>query len=145
MKNKNIDKFNTKKLSVKEDPNITMGTLYDMNKQLMTQTAKPLSPMELVPIQYKLSEWFNWEIDCYAMLLCHERRDYTVFRLYGDPPMNSDPPAVATNELLSLLTDRGEILAIDETEDKAWEIWLKINEEPYCYYLFNYDNAVIEC
>ena len=35
MKNKNIVKFNTKKPSVKEDPNITMGTLYDMNKQLI--------------------------------------------------------------------------------------------------------------
>ena len=30
-------------------------------------------------------------------------------------------------------------------QDKAWEIWLKIDNTPYCYYLFRYDNAVIEC
>ena len=43
------------------------------------------------------------------------------------------------------LKDRGDILAIDENEDKAWEIWLNINNQPYCYYLFRYDEAVIEC
>ena len=131
MKKKNNHSFNTGK------------NLYEANKQLILQTIKPLTAPELVPIQSKLSEWFNWIIDTYAMLLCHDRRDYTVFHLYESE--NPDPPAVAAKELIGCLTDRGEILSIEETEDKAWEIWLKINDEAFCYYLFRYDDAVIEC
>ena len=119
------------------------NTLYDMNKQLVEQTCKPLTHLELAAIQPKLEDWFNWIIDTYAMLLCHERRDYTVFHLYEN--QNENPPAVAANELLGCLTDRGEILSIEENSDHAWEIWLRINKELYCYYLFRYDDAVIEC
>lgn len=120
-----------------------LGSLYDMNKQLVEQTCKPLNHLELAAIQPKLEDWFNWIIDTYAMLLCHERRDYTVFHLYET--QNENPPAVAANELLGCLTDRGEILSIEENSDHAWEIWLRINKELYCYYLFRYDDAVIEC
>lgn len=120
-----------------------LGTLYDMNKQLMAQTAKALSHLELAAIQSKLEDWFNWIIDTYAMLLCHERRDYTIFHLYEKA--NKNPCAIATKELIGCLKDRGEILSIEKNEDDAWEIWLKIDDEPYCYYLFRYDDAVIEC
>ena len=74
---------------------------------------------------------------------CHERRDYTIFHLYEK--QNPDPPTVAMKELITCLMNRGEILSIDLNKDKAWEIWLKINKKPYCYYLFKYDDAVIEC
>ncbi len=127
----------------KTEKALEMGNLYEMNKQLISQTAKPLSHLELSAIQLKLEDWFNMIIDTYAMLLCHERRDYTVFHLYEN--QNPNPPQVAARELIGCLTDRGTILAIDETNDQAWEIWLKIDSEPYCYYLFKYDNAVIEC
>lgn len=121
---------------------IPAGTLYDMNKQIM-QDRKPLTELELGAIQPKVENWFNMIIDTYAMLLCHELRDYTIFHLYET--QNPNPPAVAAREFLGCLTDRGEILSIDATQDKAWEIWLRINGKPYCYYLFRYDNAVIEC
>lgn len=119
------------------------GTLYEANKQLVLKTTPPLTHVELAPIQEKIAEWFNWIIDTYAMLLCYERRDFTIFHLYEK--QNPNPPAVAAKELLGCLTDRGEILSITETPDKAWEIWLKIDEEAFCYYLFRYDDAVIEC
>ncbi len=121
---------------------ISVGTLYDANKEIM-KTGKPLSHLELAAIQPKLEDWFNWIIDTYAMLLCHERRDYTIFHLYEK--QNPNPPAIAAKELLECLNNRGEILSIDETSDKAWEIWLKIKDQSYCYYLFRYDDAVIEC
>jgi len=121
---------------------IPAGTLYDLNKQIM-KDRKPLTELEIAAIQPKISEWFNMIIDTYAMLLCHERRDYTIFHLYET--QNQDPPAVAAKELIGCLTDRGKILSIDETSDHAWEIWLNINGSPACYYLFRYDNAVIEC
>ena len=118
------------------------GTLYDANKSIM-ENKKPLTEPELAALYPKLEDWFNMIIDTYAMLLCHDRRDYTIFHLYEKE--NPNPPAVATKELIGCLTDRGEILSIDATPDKAWEIWLRINKENYCYYLFRYDEAVIEC
>lgn len=118
-------------------------SLYVANKQLIAQTQKPLNHLQLGAIQAKLEDWFNWQIDCYAMLLCHDQRDFTIFHLYEKE--NPNPPAVAAKELILCLKERGEILSMEENEDKAWEIWLKIDNEPYCYYLFNYDNAVIEC
>lgn len=128
----------------KKDNEITMeaGTLYDMNKQIMQQIGEPLKDLQLASIQMKLEDWFNWQIDGYAMLLCHERRDYTLFHLYQKA--NKNPPAVAAKELMLCLKNRGEILSIEEDSNRAWEIWLRIDDESYCYYLFNYDEGVIE-
>ena len=119
-----------------------MGTLYSMNKQLM-KDKNPMSPLEIIPIRSKVEDWFNMAIDNYAMLLCHDRHDFTIFHLYESQNMN--PPNIAMKELFECLHNRGKILSIDKTEDNAWEIWLKIEDEPYCYYLFCYDDAVIEC
>lgn len=124
------------------DKQVELGNLYEMNKQLISQTQQPLNHLELAARQIKLENWFNWKIDSYAMLLCHERRDYTVFHLYEKA--NPNPPALAAKELIDCLMNRGEILVIDEADGDAWEIWLRIDKEVYCYYLFNYDNAVIE-
>ena len=132
--------FNKKKDTVKRELNA--GTLYDANKQLLAD-AQPLTHLELGQKQRELDDWFNWIIDTYAMLLCHERRDYTIFHLYETE--NEHPTEVAARECMGCLSDRGEILAIDETPDKAWEIWLRIEGEVFCYYLFRYDDAVIEC
>lgn len=123
--------------------NINAGTLYDANKQIMSQIGKSLDHLQLAAVQAKLEDWFNMIIDTYAMLLCHERRDYTIFHLYET--QNPNPPAIAAKELIICLKSRGEILSIEENEDEAWEIWLKIDNEPFCYYLFRYDDAVIEC
>ena len=139
MSNK-IIKFNKKQTNA--SPSLEGGTLYDANKSIMS-TKKPLNDLEIASLYPKLEDWFNMIIDTYAMLLCHERRDYTIFHLYEKE--NPNPPAIATKEFFGCLTDRGKILSIDETPDKAWEIWLKIDNQPYCYYLFRYDEAVIEC
>ena len=126
----------------KSKAGLDAGTLYDMNKQIM-KDREPLTHLEIAAIQPKVEDWFNMIIDTYAMLLCHERRDYTIFHLYET--QNPNPPAVAAREFIGCLNDRGEILAIDETNDGAWEIWLRINGIIFCYYLFRYDDAVIEC
>ena len=120
---------------------IVLGNLYDFNKQILKQTA-PLSQQELRPIKHKLEDWFNWQIDGYAMLLCRERYDFTVFHLYEK--LNRNPPAVAANELIDILKNRGKILSIEQEEDK-WEIWIQIGGEAFAYYLFNCDDWVIQC
>ena len=79
------------------------------------------------------------------MLLNWDRHDFTLFSLYKNPPANTNPCAVAASECIGCLTNRGEILCIDPTKDGAFEIWVRINKENYCYYLFRYDEATIEC
>lgn len=123
---------------------ISLGTLYEMNKQIMLKQP-PIGNLELDNVKLDLEQWFNWQIDGYAMLLCRERYDFTVFHLYE--LQNPNPPRVATNELIDVLKNRGKILSIekDTNNDKAWEIWLKIDKEAYAYYLFNCDDFVIQC
>jgi hypothetical protein len=125
--------------------NVSLGTLYDLNKRAMLNE-KPLSKAKIETIKSKLEDWFNMQLDEYAMLLCRERYDFTVFHLYET--QNVNPPKVATEELISLLKNRGKILSIEKDSEKmnnAWEIWLNIDGEAFAYYLFNCDDWVIQC
>ena len=125
--------------------NVSLGTLYDFNKQMMLKQGK-LSKSKLKAIEPKLEDWFNQQIDGYAMLLCRERYDFTVFHLYEKQNLN--PPEVAVTELIDLLKNRGKILSIEEDSNvmnNAWEIWLEIDGEAFAYYLFNCDDWVIQC
>jgi hypothetical protein len=127
----------------KKEYSVDLGaTVYEANKQLVKQTEKPLTHLELAGRQENLTKFFE-ESGKYVMLLCHEQRDYTVFNL----DQNSlTSPLTAAKEVLLCCNNRGEILSIDKTEDDfAFEIWINIDNEPYCYYLFPYNEAVIEC
>ena len=125
--------------------NISLGTLYDFNKQVILNQG-PLGKKKIKEIEKDLQDWFNWQIDGYAMLLCRERYDFTVFHLYEK--QNPNPPEIAVSELIDLLKSRGKILSIEKdtnTINNAWEIWLEINGEAFAYYLFNCDDWVIQC
>lgn len=123
---------------------ITLGNLYELNKQALTKI-EAITEDQLNEIKPQIEEWFNWQIDGYAILLCRERYDFTIFHLYEKA--NPNPPAIAVSELIETLKNRGQILSIekDTTNDKAWEIWIKIENEIFAYYLFNCDDWVIEC
>ena len=125
---------------------VTLGTLYEMNKQAIISQPS-LKQSEIDKIKLKLEEWFNWTLDGYAMLLCRERYDFTVFHLYEK--QNPNPPKVATEELIDVLKNRGKILSIEKDattiNNNAWEIWIKIGNEAFAYYLFGCDDWVIEC
>lgn len=120
---------------------IPIGTLYDFNKQIILRQGK-LTGKKIESIKKELEDWFNWQIDGYAMLLCRERYDFTVFHLYEK--LNRNPPAVAANELIDILKNRGKILSIEKEKDK-WEIWIQIGGEAFAYYLFECDDWVIQC
>lgn len=123
---------------------ITLGNLYELNKQALAKSSS-LTEEEINNIKPQIEEWFNWQIDGYAILLCRERYDFTIFHLYEKA--NPNPPAVAASEFIETLNNRGQILSIEKdiTNDKAWEIWIKIENEIFAYYLFNCDDWVIEC
>ena len=124
---------------------LSMGTLYIVNKKLMKnkQAFKPLNHLELAAAQEKFEDFFNMKCDCYGMLYCKERSDITIFHMYES--QNPNPPAVAAAECLGCCTDRGEVISVEEQFDGNYEIWIRIGDEAFAYYLFPYDKAVIEC
>lgn len=115
---------------------VSLGSVYDINKNLMSKENK----LSLPALENKLKKVKEYFINGnkYYMLLCHERRDYTVFNL-----LDALSPTKAVKELKECLLNRGNVLSIEKVEG-AFEIWLKIDDEAFCYYLFPYDNAVIE-
>lgn len=123
---------------------INLGTLYDFNKEAM----KNESPLDAIAFGTKVDEvaeamYEYAENKCkpYWMLLCHDRRDYTIFNILGAVDIN---PIV--KELRPTLMNRGFILAIDKQPGDAWEIWIRDKEtaENFAYYLFPYTDGVIE-
>ena len=121
---------------------VSLGNLYDINKQLMV-TMPEMTDAEIDLVTPQLEDWFKWEPDGYAMLLCRERYDFTVFHLYEK--QNPHPHKVAVSELFEVLNERGKILSIEKTEESSWEIWIKIDKEAFAFYLFKCDEWVIEC
>ena len=120
------------------------GSLYEINKQLSANET-PLDVIQYNKKLIKIAQWFRDGIDTYAMLLCHERRDFTLFRV-SELAESSDKAAAALKECLD---NRGQVISIDAAAGNTWEIWLRIaddneNQEDYCYYLFCYDSAIIE-
>ena len=126
-----------KKYKKKKTSTLTMGNLYDINKNLIKDNISPLTGEKLAEKRQIILDFLN---EMYYMLLCHDRRDYTVFRI-----------SESKEECVKILIDeclknRGEILSIEPTENKdAFEIWIKIEDEVFCYYFFPYSQAIIEC
>jgi hypothetical protein len=122
---------------------VAMGTLYELNKSAM-RASKTLDIRET--IKEKDRELFNFfATNKFAMLLCNEQKDYTVFAMISNQSRESQV-ATAKEELYTCLSNRGELLSFEKTEDGiAFEIWLRINEEIFVYYLFPYNEAVLIC
>ena len=121
--------------------NITLGTAYEINKNLVEKYEKELTTKEL---QNKKTEIINFIQETkgqYYMLLCNDKKDYTIFNI-----LNKNNIEKMINILVDeCLINRGIIKGIDLTKDKcAIEIWLSIKNEAFCYYFFKYDDAVIE-
>ena len=121
--------------------NITLGTAYEINKNLVEKYEKELTTKEL---QNKKTEIINFIQETkgqYYKLLCNDKKDYTIFNI-----LNKNNIEKMTNILVDeCLINRGVIKGIDLTKDKcAIEIWLSIENEAFCYYFFKYDDAIIE-
>lgn len=112
-------------------------TLYEYSKQVISKEV----PMDPIIFNQKMLEvahsMFGY---CYNMLLCNERRDFTLFHNTG-----TDEKKLAT-ELAECLCNRGNVLLVDLQPDGAWEIWIRDPQidENFAYYFFNYEDGVIE-
>jgi hypothetical protein len=78
------------------------------------------------------------------MMLCHERRDYTVFHFKDITPSIGDVQSMAA-DVFECMNNRGTLLALDLQEAGGWELWLRADDgEISAYYLFPYGEAVLE-
>ena len=114
-------------------------SLYDFNKTNMAQI-KPYDPIVLNKMCTQVAEdiWQN-DKPSYWMLLCRERNDYTVFRIYWDEEE-------LKKAILECLNNRGYVLDITKQPDNNYEIWIRDfdTNDNVVYYLFDYNNAIIE-
>lgn len=119
---------------------IEIGTLYDINKQLVGQD-KPLDPIEYAE-KVGIAAHSMWNQKYYA-LICNERRYYTVFNC---KVANLDN---VKHELGSVLSSLGLVCDILPTkEDKdTYEIWIKdiATGEVNMYFLTDWTEGVIDC
>lgn len=124
--------------------NITLGTAYEINKDLVEKYEKELTDTQLDDKKDNIIDFLEDTENTYYMLLCNDRKDYTVFNLKNEKAKSEmEATEVLVDECLK---NRGIIKSIELTKNKdAIEIWLSIDGESYCYYFFPYDNAVIEC
>lgn len=130
----------------KKNAEIGMGTLYDMNKTIVEQNEIILDKGMLNSRKEVIKNFLRKKPNQYYMLLCNERKDYTVFNIGYEENYTIDQK---NNCMINILVDecllnRGNVKGIDITNDKeAIEIWLSIDGESYVYYFFPYDKAVI--
>ena len=132
---------------LKPSSEVSLGNLYDMNKQLMEQEPE-ITETELQLAKEQLRTWFTNNFNQkYFMLLCHEMRDYTLFNLDKTNSWKIAKPQTitsATEDIIDCMNNRGRLLVIDQQENGAWELWIRNSEGCFAYYLFPYGNAVLE-
>ena len=117
-----------------EQPTIS---LYEYSKQVVANEV----PMDPILFNQKMIEVSMDMVEhTYMMLLCHDRRDYTIFHI-----ANADKK-IAAKEISETLYNRGKILLVDKQKDGSWEIWIRdsLTDENFAYYLFPYDDGVVE-
>lgn len=118
---------------------LNLGTLYEFNKEAM-KNEKPLDPIQFNVQTKEICVEMQEREAQYWMLLCHERRDYTVFNIIACSDVKN-----IEMELRPTLSNRGSIISIEKQPDGAWEIWIRDEDgDNFVYYLFPYDDAIIE-
>jgi hypothetical protein len=123
---------------------VNMGTLYDFNKNAMAS----FEPIDVIQFNRMLNSISDAMINAseyydrhYWMLLCHDRRDFTLFNIIATSDLKD-----IIDELKPTLENRGIVLDIEWQDTGAYEIWIRDTEtqENFAYYLFPYDEGVIE-
>jgi len=118
---------------------IEMPNLYEQNRMLMEKEPQ-MDPIILNKKIFDAS--MQLASKKYLMLLCRERYDYTIF-----VTDELSCPWDVANEISSVVKSRGEVLAFDEQDNGAYEVWIRhsADDKPSAWYLFDYTFGVIEC
>lgn len=125
---------------IKDAPVANIGTLYDVNKQIISQLPTPTD--EDIEIAKDLVDTFVEEKNNqYYMLLCKEKSYYTLFNI--EPPSLEPLSGILLDECIP---NFGNLKCVNETDDKtALEFWVEIDGNIYVAYFFPYDEGVIKC
>ena len=59
---------------------LNLGTLYDINKNIVKQNEIKLNEITLNSKKQIITDFIKKSNNSYFMLLCNERKDYTVFK-----------------------------------------------------------------
>lgn len=146
--------FQKKKKLKKKNNTVKMGTsLYDVNKGLVEKNVPDLTDEEMQNKKTLIIDFINNTSNQYYMLLCNEKKDYTIFRreMNENKDFLDNLETPNRDRLWNVLIDeclpnRGRTKSIELTENQdAVEIWISIEGESYCYMFFPYDAAIIEC
>lgn len=118
---------------------IEMGTLYELNKQIMSQLP-PQSKQQLIQNFNIIGTWFGKGLERWFMLMCKEKSDFTFLHI------TNEQFTKGIFELQDILRERGEVLAIQYVHgEDAFEIWVKNNEgEVFLYMLFEAEWMIVE-
>lgn len=118
-------------------------TLYEFAKQVVSKE----NPMPEDKFKAKCLELAEKQVyhNRYTMLLCNERKDFTIFSSDKATWFKDILNKVST-DIKEVLEARGQVLLIDEQPNGAYEIWIRDSEtnENFAYYLFDYTNGVVE-
>lgn len=145
---------NKKKKLKKKNSTVEMGTsLYEVNKGLVEKNVPDLTDEEMQNKKTLIIDFINNTSNQYYMLLCNDKKDYTIFRRetnenkdFLDNLETPDRDRLWNVLIDECLPNRGRTKSIELTENQdAVEIWISIDGESYCYMFFPYDAAIIEC
>ena len=123
----------------KTEGGLNLG-LYDLNKSIISQM-KPLTQDWIAAKILKLNAFATKHNNMTYMLYGKEISYFTLF-CFAD----SIFPAEDTfgNTVIDCLKSVGIIYSIETTDDETGvEIWLKVNDDMTCLYLFPYDNGIV--
>lgn len=119
-----------------------MGTLYDINKQLIL-LEESISKEEKTKKINKVCDFVKNTYGTHFMLLCKERTDFTLFIIKKYDESNINENSFKSN-LEECLHNRGEILQINKDHiGKAYEFYIKIDGQVFLYLFFPFEEAAI--
>ena len=129
-----------------ENGDLSAGSLYKLNQQAYDQIPT-MSRKNTEKQLINLYEWTREQKCDYTMLLCHERRDYTVLHYNNREDRTYKNGALV--DLKECIDNRGKLLDVRYLQDQdAWEIWIRIFEDKghqnYMYMFFNAEGFVVE-
>lgn len=124
----------------KKEPQEIQMTLYDMNKQVISQK-KVMTRFDMNNQRITFAKWIYDNPASYYMLLCRELNYYTIFH------RNNENTDRFIDWVYLIMEELGDVKDISIDTNGAVALWANWNKDPEllsCFYLFPYDKGVIE-
>lgn len=112
-------------------------SLYEINQAAVTGLPA-CGKEELDFFKDTLTRWRLETDQNYYMLLSNDERYYTVIVPTGQG-------ATFGSEVIECLASRGQIKSIELLENNSFECWITHDNNSHVYYLFPYEEGVVEC